>query len=423
MHPGVASARRLAAVAFAALLLCSQPGATQQPCEVHRYTTAHYSVETDVSQEFAELVGKHMEGIYGEYARRFKEFGEPKGRFNVAVFSSAREYERRMPPEVRGSSGVFISHLQLLAAHTEGRTTEQVLRTLYHEGFHQFMFTVVSRECSIWLNEGLAEYFSHATWNGHNFTTGQVPTQRVVFLRPVVRRKTYIPFDELFSMSSAQWLAAMRADPGRTMLQYNQSWSIVHFLVHAEDGRYRPLLVKYLKRIDAGHDSKKAFEDIFGDDTGSFEKAWREYVENLEPSPEFKCRDNMKSLLLLARFLYKDPRRLTGLKSLHTDATVDARYNWKITQPSGVVISSQSKHEVESIFKCPFDTGRRASYLLIRDGDSGLPVLVCMHHKGVVLKAYYVPQPEGKYRIQVEEIVRGAVAEDLRRAIEAADRQ
>lgn len=411
---------RLSAALCAALAL----GVATRPAAaggMYRHETEHYEVRTDLGPEFAELVGRHMEEMYTEYSRRFRDYGESESEFNVRVFSSRPAYTRAIPPQANGSTGVFVSRGRLLAAHAENRTTEEVLRTLYHEGFHQFMWEVISRNPPAWINEGIAEYFAEATWNGNSFELGIVPTERLVILQRAMREGRLVPFGRLFTMDGDQWIQTMQTDRRRASLYYSQAWSVVQFLAHADGGRHAEMLNRFLKEVSDGADSEEALTKVFGADLAAFRRAWADYVLSLEPSPKFKCRDRMESLLLLAGELYDDPRECRDVSELRRRLQ-RSRYRWRITRPTGEVIDSGDSEQVNALFHCPLDDeGRRASYAVVTNRRSGMPVLVCNHHPGFVLLAYYERGADG-WEVTIEEQVRQTLKPGLRRAIEAAYR-
>lgn len=408
----------LTAVLLAGMFVVAAHAAREQ---MFGYTTDHYVVETDVSPAFAQLVGAHMETIHREeYARRFKDYGEVEERFKVAVFRTEEGYLDVVPPEVRGSTGVFVAHGSLLAAHCEGRTVEEVLRTLYHEGFHQFMYLAVSPRCPIWLNEGLAEYFSEATWNGQSFTTGQIPTVRLHTVQQALRDGSYIRLGDLFELDTDQWLQNVQTDARRASLHYCQSWSIAHFLIHAHDGRYANLLDQFLQDLAHGKPEERAFRDNFGTDLAAFENAWGNYILSLSPSPKFRCRDNLQALLMLARLVYKDPREMDSLRDLRRQTVQIQRYRWRLTRPTGEELSWDQTEQVAMLFQCPFrQEDHPISYVLVRHLETGMPMLVCVHHPGVIVKCYY-GQSAGGPKVIVEEQVRETVDDNLWQAIEAA---
>lgn len=411
----------LAAAAVLSVAVVRAPAARSKEPAMFRCETRHYMVETDTSPQFAEVVGRHMEEIFKEYSRRFKDYGRLTTRFDVAVFRTQQGYADRVPPLVQGSTGVFVSAQSLLAAHCENRTPEEVLRTLYHEGFHQFMYCVVSQRCPVWLNEGLAEYFSEATWNGQSFTTGRVPTMRLHTVQQALRDGTYIRLGELFAMEPAQWLQNVRTDARRASLHYSQAWSVAQFLIHANNGAYAAMLDRFVKEISEGRSHDDAFRRCFGTDLAAFEVTWGRYVMSLKPSPEFHCRDNMEAILLLAAMVYKDPREFTSVAELRPRLLSGRAGRWEIIRPTGEKVTSDRRADVADLFRCPFDQGgQRVSYVLVRNLQTGAPMLVCDHHPGVIIKAYYEPAPDGSLRPVVEEEVRETVRPDLIQAIAAA---
>jgi hypothetical protein len=59
---------------------------------------------------------------------------------------------------------------------------------------------------------------------------------------------------------------------------------MVHFLVHAEDGRYRKAFSGYMNEIGSGKPAKAAWQHNFGD-TAGFEEKWLAYWKALPDNP------------------------------------------------------------------------------------------------------------------------------------------
>ena len=47
-------------------------------------------------------------------------------------------------------------------------------------------------------------------------------------------------------------------------MHYNQSWAMIHFLIHGDGGKHRSLLGKYLSALKKGKNQKQAFDRVFG---------------------------------------------------------------------------------------------------------------------------------------------------------------
>lgn len=396
-------------------------GATPVTVASYDVRTPHYDVSTDISEPFAQVVGEHMESIYGAYALRFQGYElKVHERFQVKVFAQKEDYYRAVPEQLRGSTGAFVSSLKLLAAYKEGRSDEDVFRTLYHEGFHQFMFSCIARNAPLWVNEGLAEYFSEASWNGSGFTTGQVPPMRLKLVQDALREGSHIPLQDLMAMKSEDWLSNVRAQQTAASLQYCEAWSVVHFMVHAEGGRYRPRLLGYLKLISDGTDEQEAFRQSFGEDMEGLERAWTAYVMKLVPGPEYLCRRNLEALCQLIIELYGDPREFKGLPDLRR-SLLNPRSHWRVEFSYGETIDSRDTKKVKALFKCPFDrTSSAISYPVLEDPETGLPVLACAHHKGVVLLGKFIPTADGGYRVEVQQLVAATLPPELREALQRA---
>jgi hypothetical protein len=407
-----------AAVGLAVLLLTVWPGTvcTADGPPMVEFRTAHYEVRTDAGFGMARLIAAHMEEIHAEYVRRFEGYRGVEGGYQVVVYRNEADYRHSLPASLWGSNGVFVSSDSRLAAHMEGRTVEEVLRTLYHEGFHQFMFCAVSRDCPIWLNEGLAEYFSEATWNGHGFVTGLVPMGRLLTVQEAVRQGSYVPFRRLFAMPLATWVSDCRGDAHTANLYYCEAWSIVQFLAHADGQRYAGMLNGFLKAISDGADPEQALQQSFGTDIVAFEQAWARYIVGLKPSAKFVCRDNMRAIMLLAQAVYEDPRQFKSLPRLRREL-LHGRRAWQLTRPDGQTLRSDDTEQVDALFRCPFgNTDRDVAYLLVPNRQTGMPTLVYNELPGIVITAYYKQQPTGQVGVVVEELVRDTVpAADMRR--------
>jgi hypothetical protein len=407
----------LAAICLVALAV--SPGRAGG-AQMFEHVTEHYRIQTDVSPQMAVLVGSHMETIFRQYSHQFADYGQIDERFNIIVVGTRASYRRLVPRAIAGSTGFFMADRNLLGVNVEGRTSEEVFRTLYHEGFHQFMFRVISRDCPAWLNEGIAEYFAEATWDGEAFELGQISTTRLYIVQMAIRERSFVPFSRLLDLDPGQWLQNVSTDQKRADIYYSQAWSIVHFLIHAENGRYADMLNSYLRALRAGRDPKRASSAIFGDDVDAFQAVWARYVMSLRPSAKFTCRDNMEILLLLAEKVYGDPRRFENVADLRRRLYTMRQYRWEIRRPLKENLQWSDREAVAALFRCPFDqTGSPVSHLVVRTPGTNMPMLVCDHHPGIIIKAYYRQDRNGR-RVVVEEQVRETVTPDLRQAMRQA---
>lgn len=286
------SPRPVAATLLAALLvLCvSRPAAA---ADLRTLDTRHYRIRTDLDAELAADLSARMDAMYEEYARRLAAFMPADRaavpRLDVLLFRHQADYLKATGERLQNTGGVYIPRRNLLAAFLEGQGRDGVRRTLQHEAFHQFAYTTIGPNLPVWLNEGMAQLFEEAVWDGAGFWLGNVPPRRVRQLKSDLAKRNLIGFDKLLSMTQEQWAGNLGADGDLGATQYNQCWAMVHFLTFAPDERGDPLhrkrLIHMLRLLHDGRDGGDAFRSAFSPNVRGFQDRFAEYAAALEPTP------------------------------------------------------------------------------------------------------------------------------------------
>jgi hypothetical protein len=403
--------RRRAGKVWVVLLVAAAalaPAARGAPAR-YRRGTRHYNVETTISNEFTRLVADHMESIYQEYVRRLGDLVGAGGtkKMHVVVFRTEEEYVGYMGQGVKGSAGVFMPGKEVLAGYLGDRPPQALFRILYHEGFHQFVWNHISRQCPIWLNEGMAEYFSEATWTGKGFRVGEVAPGRLMVLRRALAEGRHVPIGRLVTMTPAEWGSDVRG--GTAALNYSEAWSLVHFFVHAAEGRYRARFVEYVRQIDKERGAEEAWERCWGGDTAGLEAAWKRYVEALEVTPKYECMMHVQGMLVLLGSLVEKGERPADERAL---AEVLSKGRWEVTMVGGLYTwASEGERGWQDLMHCPVDRRSRVSYRL-RWTEDRLPEIYCFHHRGVVILGRLVrDRATGRLKPEVLESVRAKSSE------------
>ena len=106
----------------------------------------------------------------------------------------------------------------------------------------------VARQANFWAIEGIACYMEslavhegYCTLGGEN--AGRMPAARYRLLED----NFYVPLSELVGIG----LTSLQSDPRISKL-YSESAGLADFFMHADDGRYREPLVRYLDAIYTG---------------------------------------------------------------------------------------------------------------------------------------------------------------------------
>jgi len=217
-----------------------------------------------------------MEVMAELYHSRTKNFaGRITQKLPFYLFRDAKDYHRA--GGIVGSAGVFNG--EKLMAIADESMGDEVWHTIQHEGFHQFVHAVIGGDIPIWVNEGLAEYFGEAIWTGDGYVTGAIPEGRRQRIVMWIKAGNTASIQRMMQLQHSEWNAQLN------IVNYDQAWSMVHFLAHARGGKYEDALNGFLKSVSHGQSWEKAWVANFGQGVKEFESQWREYWLKLPPNP------------------------------------------------------------------------------------------------------------------------------------------
>lgn len=231
----------------------------------------HYKVETDASQDYADLILKHAETIYKAYDKVFKGTMKPGEKFPITIFANAPDYYSYGGPQ--GSGGFFHPALQRVV-FIKARTDTTFTTTLYHELFHQFL-AAQKVAMPYWFNEGHADFFGGYKFDEeNNRMLPGVNQTRFNTIRQAIQRSAAAPLSQLLQMNRDEYYDRQRAG-----MNYAQGWSFAYFLWMAEGGKYSSYVKKYYGLMKKRKYSlKEMYSKVFARDIGSIEASWKAFV-------------------------------------------------------------------------------------------------------------------------------------------------
>ena len=269
--------------------------------------TDHFLVTTNDSRQAAAEMATRLETLYQLWQQMFGGFylqqealtkrfeghessGYRSRPFQVTYYRSRQEYNSsllRKQPQIAMTLGIYFDNTRMSYFFAG---PEQDAGTIYHEAVHQLFQESrpaarnVGALANAWLVEGIACYFEslsehHEPQLGHFYTLGTPSAGRL----PAARHRRlvddyYVPLAELSALGTAD--LQRRSDIARL---YSQSAGLATFLVHYQDGVYRPALVTLLQLIYKGRDKVDSLEQLTGQ---SFEQLDNEYEAYLRSLPE-----------------------------------------------------------------------------------------------------------------------------------------
>lgn len=201
--------------------------------------TLHFSLFYDgyEHRELGRKVLNILEDAYSTIGRAMNYF--PSESVTVILYAEKNFYDITMKPEWTG--GLYDGKIRVPIKGAEGKE-EMLRKVLFHEYTHALVRSITAR-CPLWINEGLAEYFS----GGHASRIGQVLPLR----------------------SLEKSFSGLQKD--KVIVAYRESYSAVAYLID----RYGLFRVKELLfSFSEGKDINQAFKDVFYISYDEFISEW-----------------------------------------------------------------------------------------------------------------------------------------------------
>lgn len=250
--------------------------ATARPEGMKLYPTRYYQLYTDLPAEKVLEARVRLTLMAQEYWARTKTFGGViREAFEFDIFSKREDYLAAGAPA--GSAGVyqgFGKHKGRLMAWAAGGDTWRIVQ---HEGFHQFIHMTMGGDIPVWVDEGLAEYFGVGIWTGDAFVLGVIPPERQKRIVAMIEGGKMMSIPDMMKLSHAEWNAALASR------NYDQAWSMVHFLAHADKGKYQGAFSAFIRDVASGQPWEKVWVNYFGRDTNRFRQLYAAWWTQLPP--------------------------------------------------------------------------------------------------------------------------------------------
>jgi hypothetical protein len=200
---------------------------------------------------------------------------------------------------IDGTGGVYDGEklMAVTLRRPDGVISLSTWNIVQHECFHQFIHAAVGNGNNVpmWADEGLAEYFGQGLFTGDDFEVGLIPNTRLIRLQAMLKDRKHSPLARFTALTREQWNQQIE------MRNYDQAWSLVHFLAHADDARLRPAFENYMRDVSRGGDPAKAFARHLGP-APDLEARWRDWWLALPDHPTGDLYDRA-TLEILTSFL------------------------------------------------------------------------------------------------------------------------
>ncbi|HET9211298.1 MAG TPA: tetratricopeptide repeat protein [Thermoanaerobaculia bacterium] len=265
-----------AAALAAALWTAAVPaGALPSPkdswIEVH---TANFTLFSEVGERKTREIGEDLERLRDALSQLSPglTLSSPIPT-NIYVFRSAssfQPYQRIYNGKPLDSGGYFLGQQLANYVAINGDQHGDERGIIYHEYLHYLLHNNFET-LPLWLNEGLAEYYSTFQSDRNEARIGQPVREHVFWLR----QHTFIPLSTLFAVTEK---SPEYNETDRRGGFYAESWALVHYMISGNPERRRQAS-EYLRLLQAGTPPDQIFAKAFGADPATLEHELRIYIQ------------------------------------------------------------------------------------------------------------------------------------------------
>ena len=262
------SARASAVLASLVFVLAATPCAA----EWRRLDSPNFTVVGDVSaRELRDLAVK-FEGFRETLGRAISERATTSAVPTIIiVFPTDKAFTPFKPTyqgKPRAVAGFFAAgaNINYILMQSGGAGVDRIV---FHEYAHLIVSNVMSN-APIWLNEGLAEFYSTFKLmdGGRRAQLGLAIGEHLQRLRSAGR----VPLPELLKVDAR---SPLYNEEARASVFYAESWALTHMILNGQPSRVAELSA-YLRNVGDGVPEARAWEETFG--TARTEQEFRQYL-------------------------------------------------------------------------------------------------------------------------------------------------
>jgi len=255
----------------------------------YRILTEHYDI-TAAQAEDGKRVGERLEHLANVWTLLLAEFVKEEKdkpashRHRIILYRDKQEYTlnlRRFDLRIAETNGFYYE------PNKTAYFFSMEEKILLHEGTHQILAEHFAREKlsmyrnNFWIVEGIALFMQTLKVEDKHYKVGDILADRL-FSAKVYRleQNHHLPIRQLTAMNRTRFQNRSGADLQR---MYSQSATLVHWLMFAEEGRYRGALFELLRQTYLDAAKPESLSELTG---LSYEELDKKYAEFLKVIPE-----------------------------------------------------------------------------------------------------------------------------------------
>jgi ankyrin repeat protein len=236
--------------------------------------TKNFNIVSNADEAKARQLGLKLEQFRAVLGKILNLTNDASIPVSVLLFKSDDSF-KPFKPLYNGKPANIAGYFQAgedenTIALSVSNSDQRPLHTIFHEYTH--LLTSQGRyEYPLWLNEGIAEFYSTFNIDKNQATVG-IPIENHVYL---LRENKFMPLQNLIKVDHR---SPDYNERDRQGVFYAQSWALVHFLIMGNKHARQQQVVQFLTLLNSGASAERAFLDAFKTDFTAIEKELRNYI-------------------------------------------------------------------------------------------------------------------------------------------------
>jgi len=228
-----------------------------------KVTSPNFELYTTAGEKEARAAILHFEQIQSFFLSSTSKTAPTSRKVRLIVFRSESEFRPYRPNEVAAAFYASTSSDDYIVMRDIGLGS---YAAAVHEYFHLW---VKNTKLPLWLNEGLAEFYSTVAPTGDRAKIGEFPPGHYEELRS----QKWI---DLETLMAAGHDSPLYNEKQRVGIFYAESWALAHML-NLRDG-YRQRFETFAEAMEAGADAKATFLKVYGKTLPEVQKDLQQYI-------------------------------------------------------------------------------------------------------------------------------------------------
>ncbi len=322
-------------------------------------TSTNFEVYTTAGEKKAREVILYFEQVRSLFEKESHPVRSAAGRVRIVVFQSPKEYKPYQMFDRPAYAAGSHDHDEIVL----GNLAVDYYPIAVHEYVHILLRPV--GHVPLWLNEGMAEFYSSLHPRGKKVGVGEPLPGRVALLQA----NRWIDLETLCAVDYKS--PYYTNDHSKVSVFYAESWALTHMLALSDS--YRPGFFEFEKLIFAGTEPAAAFQKAFGKSMREVVSDLHRYIQQstlpgrlfdvtLEKSaenPEIKEVTPLESGLMLANIL-ADLNRIDEAKQAYAKLAAENPAGPEIPEALGYLAWRQGKlDEARADFSKAVELGSR----------------------------------------------------------------